>query len=272
MSDDSGERSPAAASPSRGHQTSPAEIVEATKEWSQVAKSFMYVEVSSLVLMFACIGDWQKGSSLYAYAISVAVISLAACLAIQTGEFTKPGLLEKVEKPVSLFLFVWWAIGTGVITFKGPFDRVGNGYFSAWFGLLFTTHWALHIDTSQFTDLEKGRKILFVLMVCAAVTMFACIPYLVNSWYVGQSAWGVTAGIITLVACGVLFKAYDDMHAQVTKITAILMFVIWATVAGVCTFDGPFLQAGNGYFGTWGAFFASTFFLQFIVTREDEIV
>lgn len=271
MSDDSDSR--AEASPSHQPQTSPTEIVEATKAWSQIAKSFMYVEVSSLVLMFACIGVWKSSSgSLLSYALSVSVISLAACLIIQTGEFVKPGLLEKVEKPVSLFLLLWWTIGTGVITFKGPFLLVSNGYFSAWAALLFTTHWALNIDTSKFTELEYGRKILVSFMVAAAVEMFACIPFIANDFFLGQAAWGLTAGLITLLICGAIIKLYDDMNAQVLKINAILMFVIWATVAGVCTFDGPFLSAGNGYFASWGGFVASTFFLQHVMAREDEIV
>lgn len=267
-SSDEGEISP----PPASGQTSPAEIIEASKAWSAVAKSFIYVEVASLVLMFACIGIWTKGYPELAYALSVSVISLAACLIIQTGEFLRPGLLEKVEKPVSLFLFVWWTVGTGVITFRAPFIGVGNGYFSAWAGLIFTTHWALNIDTSKFTELDKGRKILVGFMVAAAVEMFACIPFIRVSLFLGQSAWGLTAGIITLIICGALFKLYDDVNAQLVKITAIFMFVIWATVAGVCTFDGPFLQAGNGYFASWGGFLASTFFLQHIITREDEIV
>lgn len=99
-------------------QNSTSEIVEGAKAWSQVARAFLYVEVSSLVLMFACIGIWTSKSPYLSYALSVSVISLAACLIIQTGEFVRPGLLAKVEKPVSLFLFVWWAVGTGIITFK----------------------------------------------------------------------------------------------------------------------------------------------------------
>lgn len=262
---------PAPATPT-GAQTSPAEIVEATKAWSQVAKSFMYVEVSSLVLMFASIGVWRSDYPELAYALSVSVISLAACLAIQTGEFMRPGLLEKVEKPVSLFLFVWWAVGTGVITFRAPFTTVSNGYFSAWAGLIFTTHWALNIDTAKFTDLEQGRKTLAGLMTAAAILVCACIPSITSKIFLGQAAWGMTAGLITIIICGVLFKAFDDINAQMMKIMAVFMFVIWSTVAGVCTFDGPFIVAGNGYFACWGGFLLSTFFLQFVITREDEIV
>ena len=128
MSDDGSDESPApAALPAPatgtgGHQTSPSEIIRTTKEWSNVAKSFMYVEVASLVLMFSCIGVWVSGVSLLAYALSVSVISLMMCLIIQTGEFVKPGLLDKVEKPVSLFLLLWWILGTGIITFKVRFQ------------------------------------------------------------------------------------------------------------------------------------------------------
>ena len=111
-------------------QTSPSEIVTEVKAWSYVAKSFLYVEVSSLVLMFASIGIWNNpyyDQNYVAYALSVACVSLLMCLIIQTWEFVKPGILAKTEKPVSLFLFFWWAIGTGILTFKAPFAVVGNG-------------------------------------------------------------------------------------------------------------------------------------------------
>lgn len=251
-------------------QTSPAEIIEGAKAWSQVAKSFLYVEVASLVLMFACIGVWVKGYPELAYALSVSVISLVICLAIQTAEYIQPGLLEKVEKPASLFLFFWWVIGTGVITFQAPFLVAGNGYFSAWAGLIFTAHWALNIDTSKFTELDTGRKTLVLFGAAAAVEMFACIPFL--SSYTGQAAWGLSAGLITLIVCVVLFKTFEDMNGQMLKVSAVIMFIIWAAVAGICTFDGPFLEAGNGYFASWGGFATSTFFLNYVISREDEIV
>lgn len=270
MSDDESAESITPPAATTTTQTSPGEIIEGAKAWSQVAKSFLYVEVASLVLMFACIGVWVKGYPELAYALSVSVISLMTCLIIQTGEYVKPGLLEKVEKPVSLFLFFWWAIGTGVITFKAPFLVAGNGYFSAWAGLIFTAHWALNIDTSKFTELDTGRKTLVLFGAAAAVEMFACIPFFTS--YTGQAAWGFTAGLITLIVCGVLFKTFEDANPQMLKVSAIIMFIVWAAVAGVVTFDGPFLMAGNGYFASWGGFVTSTFFLNYVISREDEIV
>ena len=219
--DDTGEGSPAETTEvARTTQTSPSEIVEGAKAWSQVAKSFLYVEVSSLVLLFACIGIWN-GYSYTAYALSVACVSLLACLIIQTGEFIKPGLLEKVEKPVSLFLFVWWAVGTGIMTFKDPFRDVGNGFFSAWAGLFFTTHWALNIDTTKFTELDNARKSLVAFCAAGAVTMFACIPFLDS--YTGQAAWGLSAGVVTIIITAILFKMYDDLSPQILKISSMIM-------------------------------------------------
>lgn len=231
------------ATPATPAQTSPTEVVVNVKAWTQIAKSFLFVEVSSLVLMFACIGIWYK-SALVSYAISVAVVSLLACLILQTGEFVKPGfLLNKFEKPVSLFLFFWWAVGTGIITFRGPFLVASNGYFASWLGLMSTAHWALHIDTAKFTELDTGRKTLVVFGTAAAVEMFACITFF--RIYPGQSGWGFAAGLITVVVCAVLFKMFDGVSAQGLKVTAIGLFATWAIVAGICTFNAPFLEAGK---------------------------
>jgi hypothetical protein len=218
-------------------------IILATKAWSEVAKSFLYVEVSSVVLIFSCFGVWTSGDPYLAYALSLAIISLLACIAMQVGEFVKPNFLETTEKPVSLFLFFWWFLGTGIITFKAPFVTAGNGYFSAWAGLLFTTHWALNIDISKFPEMDKVRKTLIVFGSCAAFVVFACIPYFTT--YTGQAAWGFSAGLLTVLLCGVLQKKYDDVQPKMLKFIAIIMFGIWAVTACLCTFYGPFLAAGK---------------------------
>ena len=60
-----------------------------------------------------------------------------------------------------------------------------------------------------------------------------------------------------------------DVNLKVKYYTFI---VIWATVAGILTFDGPFRDTGNGYFATWAGFIVVIFFANHQFSREDEIV
>lgn len=216
-----------------GGLTTTSEIAAGTKAWFNEAKGFAYVELSSLVLMFACIGEFQKqNNGFLIYATIVSVISLAACLAIQTGEYMTPGFLEQNEKKVSLGLLLWWAVGAWVITFRGPFPITSNGYFAAWGGLIFTFKWALNMDTAQFTELPYDRKLLLLLAICGMLEIFACIKPIIDKTYVGQSAWGMTAGAITFCLCGFLFKGYVKVKFIILKVTAAFLFTMWATVAG----------------------------------------
>lgn len=110
-------------------QASPAELTAGCLRWLKASYSFLYVEVFSLILLFACVALWPKYGSpsvWLKYAISVASISVGICLFLQTMEFLKPGFLQKPvvgehssEKLCSVFLLLWWIIGTGIITFKG---------------------------------------------------------------------------------------------------------------------------------------------------------
>ena len=172
-----------------------------------------------------------------------------------------------------MFLFLWWGIGTGIITFKAPFTTTSNGYFSAWAGFIFATHWALNMDgvRNKAEKMEKGRKIVTVSLLSGFIELFACIPGL-GSVYKGNSAWGLTAGIITIIASLLILQKYDDIPIQMMKLYGGIMFVIWATVAGVLTFDGPFQETGNGYFASWAGFVAAIFFANHQFSREDEIV
>ena len=139
MSDNEDEAVVSTPEPRPAVQTSPSEIIAGTRTWAKVAMAFSYVEVASLVLMFSTLGVWNGSDPYVAYSLSVSVISLALCLIIQTGEFFQPGFLSRTENGVSMFLFVWWCVGTGVITFKAPFTVTSNGYFSAWAGVIFAT-------------------------------------------------------------------------------------------------------------------------------------
>lgn len=112
-------------------QSNPDELAEGLSRWIAASTSFFYVEIFSLVLVFACWADWSNWSYMK-YALSVGAVSLGICVILQTAEFVSPGFLEKVvvkersdgrgghnvEKIASVFLLLWWSIGTGIITFR----------------------------------------------------------------------------------------------------------------------------------------------------------
>lgn len=255
-------------------QVQAAQMVAGVKTWVEVSNAFMYVEIASLVLLFSCVAEWVK-SSLMQYALSVACISLGMCLIIQTAEFVRPGFLEKSEKPCSLFLLVWWCIGTGIITFKGPFLFTSNGWFGAWGGLLATVKWSIGLKSTNFDKQEQGIKYLVAIVACSFLLIFSCIQPLKLNVHKGNSAFGIAAGSVSLVACAYLIAAYKSIPESVMKVTLGILFALWACVAGVCTFNGPFIYTGNGYFACWAGMIACLMFGMHELKKqqvEDDVV
>jgi hypothetical protein len=115
-------------------QSNPDELAEGLSRWIAASTSFFYVEIFSLVLVFSCWANWSTWVFMK-YALSVGAVSLGICIIMQTLEFMFPGFLAKevvkkrddgsgghdVEKICSVFLLLWWSIGTGIITFHGEF-------------------------------------------------------------------------------------------------------------------------------------------------------
>ncbi|EED93862.1 predicted protein [Thalassiosira pseudonana CCMP1335] len=247
-------------------QSSTGELAEGISRWIEAASSFFYVEIASVVLLFSCIANWFPWVYMK-YALSVACVSLGICLILQTAEFLVPGFLERVvikqredgrgghtiEKICSVFLLIWWLIGTGIITFRGPFVETSNGWFAAWGGLLATIRWSVGIKSSYFREQRtEGLKYLKYLQFLSFILIFASIPPLRQKWENwGGAGFGIAAGALTLVGTLYLTQLYDDISRDVMKLTVLMLFLLWACVAGVCTFHGPFLSTNNGYFACW---------------------
>lgn len=70
---------------------------------------------------------------LYGYAFSCGLISLAVVAVIMFLQMKGKGdIVDKYQKPISVFFLLWWVLGAAIGTFEGPFTTAGNGYFSAW--------------------------------------------------------------------------------------------------------------------------------------------
>lgn len=246
-------------------QTSTSEIAAGISRWMEASNSFFYVELASLVLLFACIADWYA-TVWHKYALSVACVSLLICLILQTTEFLIPGFLEwviiekrddgsgghTVQKMCSVFLLLWWIFGTGIITFHAPFVVTSNGWFGAWGGLIATVKWSIGLKNSLYNDKPEGQKQLINVAICSVILLFASIPPIIQKWenYAG-AGFAIAGAAMTLIACAYLIVMYSDVQRNVMKITVVILFVLWACVAGITTFHGPFLITNNGFFAAW---------------------
>lgn len=246
-------------------QTSTSELAAGLGRWVEASNSFIYVELASFVLLLACVADWYSTVS-YKYALSVACVSLLVCLVLQTAEFLIPGFLDSpvikqqedgtgghsVQKICSVVLLLWWIVGTGIITFHGPFIVTSNGWFGAWGGLLATVKWCIGIKSSLYDEQPEGLRQLYNIAICSIILLIASIPPILQKWeHYDGAGLSIAGAAITLITCAYLVTMYSDVPRNVMKITVVVLFILWTLVAGVCTFHGPFLVTNNGFFAAW---------------------
>ena len=92
---------------------------------------------ASLVLIPASVPYAASGTG--AWGLSCGVISLVIAIALLMGAGERLG--PNPNMAVAGLLLIMWICAAGVLTFKGPFLSTGNGYFSAWFGLIFSLYY-----------------------------------------------------------------------------------------------------------------------------------
>jgi hypothetical protein len=116
------------------------------------AASVIYMIAASIACdnLNYCKNEWG-------YAVAVGVVSIIITGFLLLLRITKrTEILGRGHPIVSLFLFLWWGVGAGVGTFRGPFINVGNGYFAAWAAFLFSTAFAYETNAAVRTILDKG--------------------------------------------------------------------------------------------------------------------
>ena len=93
--------------------------------------------ISSLIVMGAGIGPCSPQAACYTYnafSVALGVVSAGLTLIFTLFKAAKePNLTVRRHK--ATFLFTWWAVGTMVVTFGGPFFETSNGYFASYFSL-----------------------------------------------------------------------------------------------------------------------------------------
>jgi len=148
-------------------QTTTSELAAGLSRWMDASNNFIYVELASLVLLFACVADWYP-TVWHKYALSVACVSLLVCLILQTAEFLVPGFLQwsavkqgddgtgghSIQKVCSVFMLLWWIFGAGIITFHAPFVVTSNGTTIMYYLILWTASYFLSTRLSITSTLN----------------------------------------------------------------------------------------------------------------------
>merc|ERR1719419_1338427 len=87
----------------------------------------------------------------------------------------QPALASNFGSYVSLFLIIWWGFGAGFMTFKEPFQTVGNGYFASWLGFIMSGSFAsqsvdwLSNRTSGMQAVAVDRGIVFLILMASII-------------------------------------------------------------------------------------------------------
>jgi len=125
---------------------------------------------------------------------------------------------------------------------KAPFIVTSNGWFAAWGGLLASAKWSVGLKSSLYNEQPEGLKQLYHIAICSVILLFASIPPLIQKWeHSGGAGFAIGASAFTIIGCAYLVTMYGDIPRNMMKVTVMILFALWAFVAGVCTFYGPFL-------------------------------
>jgi len=97
---------------------------------------------ASIVVLIACIAeiDSRAGGSKprnnAIYALSLACFSIVVTLTLMSMDRKGKEIGGMANLGLMSFLAVCWLVAACLVTFAGPFETTGNGYFASWAGFI----------------------------------------------------------------------------------------------------------------------------------------
>lgn len=160
------------------------------------------------------------------------------------------------EMLLALFLTVWWAVGTSMMTFSAPFTATSNAYFAAWMALYCACAMLIGVlraaaDTAADAQaVARGdRRAHYGLILACAVLMGACVAVRGSGF---GSVWALVVCGLTLPLVGCLLLSLScKVPPVLSSAIVLILLVAWASVVWLTTFTGRFVVTGNGFFAAW---------------------
>lgn len=207
-----------------------------------------------------------------AWAVACGAISLFICLCMTvmaSCDSTK-SVASQLQTFVAVLLFLLWAAGAGICTFKGPFNTAcgssANGYFACWISFiasclyLFATVPA--VEHCAHESLESHGTYLGGVLVTSLVVTAQAAYDGDSGRFTGMRIWAVTAGAVSVVLV-MLLMLVSALQQRMKYVVAVLAG-LWIAAVVTLTFTykgdpefGIFAAAGNGFFACWCALFIS---------------
>lgn len=252
--------------------------VAATMHWGTF---MLLIAFFSMMVMIASaqVCDTTSGSceATRGYQVAVGVISLVLGLIFGFMDYGNQFTSANHQTAVSVFFFLWWLAAVIVLTFFGDFQNTTRaaGYFSSWGAFIISVIALVAISPSfehgMDKTLESARKPIFCLIVASLVTMGAAIgPCSPRSRCHGYPAWAIVVSVASAVVAIILFFLASRLERKGMKAISYFLVLWWIFGVSTLTLGGPFQVAGNGFFGSYCALFASAW-LASILTRPSGV-
>lgn len=206
-------------------------------------------------------------TSVNAYAAAAGGVGIGFGAITMVLDAKKPDLMEKklfalpklgdvsLKMLLGFFLFAWWAVAAGILTFQGPFLTTSNGYFGSWGSLAAAGMYyaeTMPKPPESATGAAKDKGPVGGLLISSVVVLCADIQgngvLLRLSW---EPIIALVASIIGILWAILILAAEAKLPPMVKKVGSFCVLGLCVFEAFICTFRWPFLVTGNGYFGSW---------------------
>eukprot|EP01065_Artemidia_motanka_P040652 TRINITY_DN5134_c0_g1_i1.p1 TRINITY_DN5134_c0_g1~~TRINITY_DN5134_c0_g1_i1.p1 ORF type:complete len:627 (+),score=190.25 TRINITY_DN5134_c0_g1_i1:54-1883(+) len=254
-SDDASNRSPLAAL---------TRFASATALWTSELFASVCVCVQSVIL---CERDCSARLVVGVVIGATASAICAIVLLVERMDWLYPHQRNCLLQGGAAALLLLWLGAVVVLTFSDPYEVPGNGYFGSWYGLFAALYLAKKNPWLQCLRAWRGAmtpvtSILLPSLVVTAQAAVDCSNYDCRderAWILscGAVSTVVCVGLLVVLQCGYHGSVDMSLAGSVLKWAALFLVAWWVGGVGAATFDRPYKETGNGYFGSWGAAAAS---------------